>query len=149
MPIKRVLCQTRLRRVPPRFSWVDHRLVRDKHICRCDVYAAALYLFLVTVGDARGLSYWSDASVANMLSMDTDRLAKARRALQQAGLIAYERPLYQVLALEPGVSEEKVQPMPAADRTDVKPVCKSAPARSDAVTESPVEMLRRALGGVR
>lgn len=128
---------------------MDHRLVRDKHICRCDVYAAALYLFLVTVGDAKGLSYWSDASVANMLSMDAERLAKARRTLQQAGLIAYEKPLYQVLALESGVTEEKVQSMPTADRTDVKPARKSAPARSDAVAKSPVEMLRRALGGVR
>ncbi|MGD0088315.1 MAG: hypothetical protein ABSE73_00150, partial [Planctomycetota bacterium] len=27
--IKRVLCRERLRRIPPHFNWVDHRLVRD------------------------------------------------------------------------------------------------------------------------
>jgi hypothetical protein len=26
---KRVLCPEQLRRVPPQFSWIDHRLVRD------------------------------------------------------------------------------------------------------------------------
>jgi hypothetical protein len=28
--IKRVLCPQRLRRVPEQFSWIDHRLVRDR-----------------------------------------------------------------------------------------------------------------------
>ena len=51
MPIKRVLSPQRLRRVPSQFSWVDHRLVRDRHICRCSAQALALYLFLVTVAD--------------------------------------------------------------------------------------------------
>ncbi|MCK7473122.1 MAG: hypothetical protein MZV49_05650 [Rhodopseudomonas palustris] len=69
MPIKRVLCPERLRSVPAQFSWVDHRLVRDRHIDRCDAQAGALYLFLVTVADAQGLSYYSDAVLARRLSM--------------------------------------------------------------------------------
>ena len=52
MVIKRVLCPERVRKIPPQFSWVDHRLVRDRHIARCDAQALALYLFLVTVADA-------------------------------------------------------------------------------------------------
>lgn len=106
MPIKRLLCPERVRKVPAQFSWVDHRLVRDRHIERCDAYAAALYLFLVTVGDAQGLSYYSDASLARCLSMDADRLRQARAELIRIGLIAYERPLYQVLALERPVPPE-------------------------------------------
>ena len=43
----------RIRKVPGHFSWVDHRLVRDRHIENCTHPAAALYLFLVTVGDAK------------------------------------------------------------------------------------------------
>jgi hypothetical protein len=65
--IKRVLCRERLRRVPPQFNWVDHRLVRDKHICRCSVQALALYLFLLTVADAEGLSYYSDAAISRRM----------------------------------------------------------------------------------
>lgn len=110
MPRKRVLRPERLRRVPPRFSWVDHRLVRDRYIERCDAPALALYLFLVTVGDAQGLSYYGDASVARHLSLDRATLVRARQGLIQAGLIAYEPPLYQVLALEaPPVAGPRVR----------------------------------------
>jgi hypothetical protein len=101
MPIKRLLCPARVRRVPTQFSWVDHRLVRDRYIERCDAYALALYLFLVTVADEQGLSYYSDAALSERLSMDGATLNKARQALTRAQLIAYEKPLYQVLALDP------------------------------------------------
>jgi len=100
MPIKRVLCPERVRKVPMQFSWVDHRLVGDRHIARCDAQALALYLFLVTVADALGLSYYSDASLGRSLSMEPGRLSQARSDLIRAGLIAYQRPLYQVLALD-------------------------------------------------
>ncbi len=100
MAIKRVICSERVRKIPAQFSWVDHRLVRERHIERCDVHAAALYLFLVTVADVQGLSYYADASLARRLSMDPVRLSKARGDLIRAGLVAYQRPLYQVLALD-------------------------------------------------
>jgi len=98
--IKRVLCPQRLRRVPAQFSWIDHRLVRDRHICRCSHQGLALYLFLVTVGDGQGLSYYADATVARLLALDPLALAHARQELINARLIAYQRPLYQVLALD-------------------------------------------------
>jgi hypothetical protein len=79
---------------------VDHRLVRHNYIERCDCHALALYLFLVTVSDDQGLSYYSDASLCRRLKMDSAQLAAARRQLEQADLIAYRKPLYQVLSLE-------------------------------------------------
>ena len=88
-----------MRRVPAQFSWVDQRLVRDRHLDHLDVYAAALYLFLITVADAQGLSWYGDASTAQRLSIDEIRLQRARDVLLRAGLIAYAKPLYQVLAL--------------------------------------------------
>lgn len=99
--IKRVLCPQRLRRVPRQFSWIDHRLVRDRHICRRSAPALALYLFLVTVCDGEGLSYYSDATITRLLSLDHATLARARQELISARLIAYQCPLYQVLALDP------------------------------------------------
>ena len=98
---KRVLIPSRVRQVPRQFSWVDQRLVRDRYITRCGPEALALYLFLVTVADARGLSFYADASIQRLLSLSPQRLGTAREALLGAGLIAYEAPLYQVLALEP------------------------------------------------
>jgi len=99
--VKRVLCPQRLRRVPPQFNWIDHRLVRDRHISRLSVQALALYLFLVTVADAEGLSYYSDLSVSRLLPLDEPAILRARDELIAAQLIAYRKPLYQVLALDP------------------------------------------------
>ena len=98
---KRVLNPERLRKVPPQFSWLDHRLVQENYFVRCDPPAWTLYLFLTSVADAEGLSYYSDASLMRRLKMDSPGLSASRRQLIQAGLIAYEKPLYQVLSLEP------------------------------------------------
>jgi hypothetical protein len=99
--IKRVLCPQRLRRVPDQFSWIDHRLVRDRHLGRCSAHGLSLYLFLVTVADGQGLSYYSDAGICRLLPLDPAQLARARQELIAAKLVAYQRPLYQVLSLDP------------------------------------------------
>jgi hypothetical protein len=116
MTVKRVLCPQRLRRVPPQFSWVDHRLVRDGHIGRCSARALALYLFLVTVSDAEGLSYYADKTISRLLSMDLTVLSRARQELIGASLIAYQRPLYQVLSLDevPGDPKRPSQSQPGS-----------------------------------
>jgi len=97
---KRLLRPQRLRRVPSQFSWVDHRLVREHYIERCDANAWVLYLFLVTVADAEGLSYYADASLARRLQLGQNELRRARSDLVAADLVAFEAPLYQVLSLD-------------------------------------------------
>jgi hypothetical protein len=96
---KRLLRPQRQRRIPPSFSWVDHRLVRQEYLPRADHRTWALYLFLVTVADVQGLSYYSDASLGRHLHLDTVQLSAARRQLIDLDLIAYRKPLYQVLSL--------------------------------------------------
>lgn len=98
---KRVLNPDRLRKVPAQFSWIDHRLVREGYFLRCDHPAWTLYLFLAAVADVQGLSYYSDASLTRRLRMDLAELVASRQQLIQAGIVAYEKPLYQVLDLEP------------------------------------------------
>jgi len=61
--------------------------------------AATRQLFLVTVSDAMGLSYYGDASVSSRLSMDEAMVNEARNELVRIGLIAYRKPIYQVLDL--------------------------------------------------
>jgi hypothetical protein len=87
-------------------------LVRERYIDQLTPEACALYLFLVTVADAQGLSYYADASLGQRLSLSAPLLHQAREALIRQGLVAYRRPLYQVLAL--GAPE----PVPADDPTD-------------------------------
>lgn len=117
-----------VRHVPKQFSWLDHRLIRDHHIEQCSHPAAALYLFLVTVGDARGLSYYADDSIMNHLSMDHSTMEKARQNLIRIGLIAWQKPLYQVLSLD--ITEKE--------------------AASRSVMDKPLslgDILKRAMGG--
>jgi len=91
----------RRRRIPQQFSWVDHRLVRDGHISGRSAEALALYLFLVTVADADGLSWYSESALCRALSWEMPWLQKARNELRRSELIAYRKPLYQVLDLSP------------------------------------------------
>ena len=96
---KRLLRPERQRQVPPQFSWIDHRLIRQEHLRECQAPAWALYLVTVTVADAQGLSYYSDAAVCRMLHLPPAELVQARQELIAADVLAYEKPLYQVLAL--------------------------------------------------
>jgi hypothetical protein len=101
MPIKRLLDPRRIRKAPPRgFGWIDHRLLRDGYIGRCSPQALALYVLLVCASDAQGLSYYSDPRIAQLLTLEPAKLSLARRELIGLGLIAYQKPLYQLLSLE-------------------------------------------------
>ena len=101
---KRVLNPQRLRQIPEHFSWIDHRLVREHYLERADATAWALYLFLITVADVQGLSYYSDASISRRLHLDSRQLVRARLDLIGLGLISYDPPLYQVLDLPSNTS---------------------------------------------
>jgi hypothetical protein len=129
MIAKRLLRPDRPRVIPPHFSWIDHQLIRQHRLRECEAPAWALYLFLVTVADAQGLSYYSDASLTRYLKLDAPGLWAARRQLIQADLIAYDKPLYQVLGL---VDEKPLTP---------------ASVRSEGAVRSIAEVLRQALGG--
>jgi hypothetical protein len=127
---KHLLRPQRLRHIPPSFSWVDHRLVRHEYLVRADHRAWTLYLFLVTVADAQGLSFYSDAAVSRRLTMDPVTLSAARQQLIRADLIAYRKPLYQVLSLPE-------DPTPSSEP--------NAPRSGEA--QSVAAILRRALEG--
>jgi hypothetical protein len=62
---------------------------------------------MVTVGDAKGLSYYGDKSIIKHLSMDQSALQDARANLINIGLIAWQKPLYQVLSLDSSQPEKK------------------------------------------
>ena len=117
---KRPLSLARLRNVPPQFSWVDQRLVRERYIDQLSHQACALYLFLLTVADAQGLSYYADPSLCQRLSMTSTELHQARQALITRALVAYQRPLYQVLALD--AAPAGVTPSAAPVAADDEPV---------------------------
>lgn len=97
---KTLLSPSRRRQVPRQFSWIDQRLVRERHIGRCTSEGLALYLFLVTVADADGLSFYGEGSIARLLGWSQPQVRHARAGLVRANLIAFRAPLYQVLSLD-------------------------------------------------
>ena len=96
---KRILVAGRLR-CPPRegFSWIDRRFMHDVAPC-LGRDAVFLYLFLSTVSDKWGLSYYKDETIADRTGIGMVHLPRAREELLHRDLIAYEPPLYQVLSL--------------------------------------------------
>jgi len=122
----------RQRHIPPHFSWIDHRLVRDGHVRGRSATALALYLFLVTVADADGLSWYSDGGLCQQLTWSDAQLQQARAELQQVGLIAYRQPLVQVLDLAPASA---ATPPP--------------PRRADNEAATVGDILKRLMGGAQ
>ena len=88
-----------VRRVPSRFSWLDQGLVRDGRLRGLSHAGHSLYLFLATVADNQGLSWYGDGRVMVELGMSLAQLERARTELVAADLIAYQPPLYQVMEL--------------------------------------------------
>jgi len=100
---KKAVFPDRIRRIPEHFSWLDHALVRKNRIQGVSHSSLALYLFLVTVSDADGLSYYSDGSIERYLDLDSRMLDTCRKELCTRGLIAYGSPFYQVLPVNGGI----------------------------------------------
>jgi hypothetical protein len=99
---KRILDPRRVR-TPPRegFWWVDRRFFRE-HAAHLSREAVLLYLFLCSVSDRLGLSFWREESTAAWLRTTPALVARAREALEVRDLVAHEAPLTQVLSLPDG-----------------------------------------------
>lgn len=96
---KYLIVPDRIRRPPPEgWSWIDRRFFRE-YAQRLHHHAILLYVFLISVGDKDGLSYYSDSTIASRFRIPEHAITGARDELLLEDLVAYEHPLYQVLAL--------------------------------------------------
>ena len=123
--VKKALRPERIRCTPEQFSWIDQALVQHHLIDRCSSHSAALYLFLVTVADCEGLSYYGASTLASRLHLSEAELAAARTELMALDLIAWQAPLYQVLALP-------------TRRAPTSPASPPAPTQQTAMLASPL-----------
>ena len=62
--------------------------------------AILLYFFFSAVSDQQGLSFYSDTSISVRLRLPEKALCEARAELITQDLIAWQRPLTQVLSLQ-------------------------------------------------
>ena len=96
---KQILIKDRIRRPPADgFSWVDRKFVHE-FVPQLSQEAILLYFFLAAVSDNVGLSYYRDDSLAARLRIRHTHFCEARDELVRHDLIAFERPLTQVLSL--------------------------------------------------
>ena len=98
---KKILDPDRLRKIEGSFSWIDHRFITAGFLQDLSTMEILLYLFLVTVSDRHGISFYHDDRVCSLLKIPLTSLGEAREGLILRSLIAYEPPLYQVLSLPP------------------------------------------------
>jgi len=97
--VKTPILPGRVRKVPKSFSWIDYQLFSEGHIERCS--HAAGNLFLVCVGDDKRLSDYGKQTIMKKLPMDQHTFENARSDLILMCFVAWQKPLYQVLCLEP------------------------------------------------
>ena len=90
----------RRRSIRGSFSWIDHRFLRegfDEGLTRLE---KLFYFVLVAVSNQDGVSFYSDARLAELLEIRfPHELEGARKELMARDLIAYEGGIYQVLDL--------------------------------------------------
>lgn len=82
------------------FSWIDHRFLREGFDQGLTCLEKLLYFVLVAVSNQDGVSFYSDARLAELLDIRfPHELDGARKELVARDLIAYESGIYQVLDL--------------------------------------------------
>ena len=85
------------------FSWIDHRFLREEFDQGLSRLEKLLYFVLVAVSNQDGVSFYSDARLAELLDIRfPHELDGARKELVARDLIAYEAGIYQVLDLPAG-----------------------------------------------
>lgn len=88
-----------IRQIEHPFGWIPLRFVTDGYLAGCTQEELALYLFLTVAADKWGLSFYGQKRICDLLGMDQETLEFARQKLTDKNLIAYQKPLYQVLSL--------------------------------------------------
>jgi hypothetical protein len=96
---KRVLRVERIRRIERGFSFIPHRFLTEGFLASLDQRELLLYFFLVLVSDRQGLSFYSYDAICSLLQFSADDYIRARDALMEKDLIAFDGTLFQVLDL--------------------------------------------------
>ena len=89
------------------YGWVDLKVVTSGVLERVGSEAAFTYLFLCAVGNTQGVSFWSTVRMARTLGLALGAVEAAVQKLQDAGLIATNGRVIQVLPLETEVQEQQ------------------------------------------
>ena len=126
---KKILNPQRIRSIKGGgFSFIPHRFVTDGFLKRLSGAELLLYLFLITVSDRYGLSFYSDESICTLLDMSAENYQSAIKGLIHKDLIAFNGSIFQVLDL-PKTKPQKTTPSQHSALNDLIQKCvKEVPA---------------------
>ena len=105
---KRILVQSRIRRIDGGFSFIPHRFLTDGFLASLDQPEILLYLFLILASDRNGLSFYSYDAICTFLYITVDEYIEARDSLKKE-LIAFNGTIFQVLDLPKEPVQRKQQ----------------------------------------
>lgn len=95
-----ILRADRIRRRRGSFGWIEHRFIREGFLEGLRHPEALLYVFLAIVADERGISFYSQERIRQLLGIPhAHTLQGAINELVDRDLLAYRSGIYQVLDL--------------------------------------------------
>jgi len=140
----------RRRSIRGSFSWIDHRFLRegfDEGLTRLE---KLFYFVLVAVSNQDGVSFYSDARLAELLEIRfPHELEGARKELVARDLIAYEGGIYQVLDLsarsprQGRVSSPSPSQRPWSSSSSSQPIRRTSPQEATSDFQSVRQLLER------
>jgi hypothetical protein len=146
----------RRRSIRGSFSWIDHRFLRegfDEGLTRLE---KLFYFVLVAVSNQDGVSFYSDARLAELLDIRfPHELDGARKELVARDLIAYEGGIYQVLDLpacsprQGRVSSPSPPQRPSGSSCSFQPARRTSPREAAPGFESVQQLLERWSRGLK
>lgn len=127
----------RIRHPRGAYGWVDLRIVTEGHLARLGPQAALVYLFLCTVSNREGISFWSRIRMAELLALTPEDIQDALAALVAEDLIAATERVVQVLPLlEPRRDRQNLHPRGKTTQTvTISPVAEPSRTEPDVSDE--------------
>jgi hypothetical protein len=119
------------------FAFLPHRFLREGFFASLAPDELRLYVFLVLAADRNGLSFYHYDSICSLLEIPLESYVRARNALIDKDLIAFDGTRFQVLSL------------PDQPRFDNPPALGSDEERNDRDPATIRSIVRRSLGAGR
>lgn len=119
------------------FAFLPHRFLRDGFFASLAPDALRLYVVLVLAADRYGLSFYHYDSLCSLLEIPLERYLRARNALIDKDLIAFDGTRFQVLSLpdrphvEPAQSLTTDTQLETNDPATIRRIVRTALTRTD------------------
>jgi hypothetical protein len=111
------------------FAFLPHRFLREGFFASLAPDQLRLYLLLVLAADRNGLSFYHYDSICSLLEIPLESYLRARNALINKDLIAFDGSRFQVLSLPDKPSFDRLPPLTVGDCDDHDPATFRALAR--------------------